>query len=226
MTSFVFMKILESAPSRYDAGIRLLTGGSLDQTYDRLVSRILEGQRVIDIGCGTGALTLRAARKGAGVKGIDVNPQMLEIAHRRAGEAGLTRHIQLAEMGVAELGEEQSESYDIVMSGLCFSELTEDELAYTLREVERILSPGGILLVADEISPTSLLRRIGNRILRLPLVVITYLLTQTTTHAVRDLPAKVKQAGLSIESLRVSRMQSFAELTAQKPGRTESPNVV
>ena len=225
MTSFVFMKILESAPSRYDAGIRLLTGGSLDQTYDRLVSRILEGQRVIDIGCGTGALTLRAARKGAGVKGIDVNPQMLEIAHRRAGEAGLTRYIQLTEMGVAELGEEQSESYDTVMSGLCFSELTEDELTYTLREVERILSPGGILLVADEISPTSLLRRIGNRILRLPLVVITYLLTQTTTHAVRDLPAKVKQAGLSIESLRVSGMQSFAELTAQKPGRAEAPNV-
>ena len=226
MTSFVFMKILESAPSRYDAGIRLLTGGRLDQTYNRLVSRVLGGQRVIDLGCGTGALTLRAARKGARVKGIDVNPQMLEIAHRRAGEAGLTRNIQLAEMGVAELGEEQSESYDVAMSGLCFSELTEDELSYTLKEVERILSPGGILLVADEISPTSLHRRIVNRILRLPLVVITYLMTQTTTHAVRDLPVKVKQAGLSIESLRLSGMQSFAELAAKKPGRTESPDVV
>ncbi len=74
------MNILESTPSRYDKGIRIFTLGKIDKIYDHLTSYIKEGQKILDIGCGTGALTLRAAQKGAKVKGIDVNPQMLAIA--------------------------------------------------------------------------------------------------------------------------------------------------
>lgn len=80
MPTYVLMKVLESAPNRYDRGIRILTLGELDEAYDRLTSHIKPGQIVLDVGCGTGALTVRAAMRGARVKGIDVNPQMLEIA--------------------------------------------------------------------------------------------------------------------------------------------------
>ena len=110
------MKILESAPARYDKSIRILTLGRLDEAYDRLTSHVKKGQRAPDIGCGTGALTLRAAQKDARVTGIDVNLQMLEIARKQVAEAGLTEKVELHEMGVAELGGEESESYDIVMS--------------------------------------------------------------------------------------------------------------
>ena len=78
MSTYLLMKILESVPQRYDKGIRILTGNTLDNSYNRLASYIKRGQKVLDIGCGTGALTLRAARNGAFVKGIDINPQMLE----------------------------------------------------------------------------------------------------------------------------------------------------
>jgi ubiquinone/menaquinone biosynthesis C-methylase UbiE len=216
MSTYVFMKVLESAPSRYDRGIRILTMGRLDKTYDRLASHIESGQKVLDLGCGTGALTLRAARIGARVKGIDVNTQMLEITREKAVGAGLTENLELAEMGVAELGSEETESYDVVMSGLCFSELTEDEVVYTLKQVKRILRPEGLLLVADEVRPRSIAMSLISWLIRLPLVIITYLITQTTTSAVRDLPERIREAGFSIESISVSKMQSFIELVVKK----------
>jgi len=212
------MKILESSPSRYDRGIRILTLGTLDKAYDRLTSGVMKGQKVLDIGCGTGALTLRAARNGADVKGIDVNSQMLEIAQERAHEFNLTERIEFCEMGVAELGNEQPESYDVVMSGLCFSELTEDEVTYTLREIKRILKPRGILLIADETRPEHILKRMLSGLLRLPLVVITYLITQTSTSAIENLPARVRKAGFEIESLRTGRLGVFIELAAKNAG--------
>lgn len=217
MSTYVLMKILESAPERYDRGIRMLTLGRLDRAYERLSSHIKRGERVLDIGCGTGALTLRAARRDARIRGIDINPRMLEIAQRRAEELHLEHCIELVEMGVAELGGEESESYDAVMSALCFSELTEDEVSYTLREIQRLLRAGGLLLVADEVEPQDILRRSLYRIMRIPLVIITYLITQTTTRAIRFLPERVKSVGLTIESIRLSGLDNFIELIARKP---------
>ncbi len=222
MSTYILMKILESTPSRYDKGIRILTLGRLDKSYDRLTSHITKGQRVLDIGCGTGALTLRAAQNEAKVKGIDVNPQMLEIAQKRAIEADLSQNIELCEMGVAELGSEASQSYDVLMSGLCFSELTEDELSYTLKEVKRILKQGGFLFIADEVRPESIAKKIPQWLLRLPLIIITYILTQTTTHAVKNLPEKIEEAGFTIESVRLSPLENFIELVGRNQQKGET----
>jgi len=210
------MKILESAPSRYDKGIYILTLGRLSKAYDRLTSCITEGQRVLDLGCGTGALTLRAAQKGAKVKGIDVNYQMIEIAKKRARYTNLMQNIELYEMGVAELGSEESESYDVVMSGLCLSELTEDELTYALKEVKRILRPEGLLLVADEVRPKNIAKRVFHVLIRFPLIIITFIITQTTTHAVKNLPEKIRETGLLIESVKLGKLDNFIELVGKK----------
>ena len=217
VSTYILMKILESAPRRYDRGIHMLTRGRLDAAYDRLTSHIQKGQRVLDLGCGTGALTLRAAQRGAQVRGIDINPQMLEIAQQKVAEAHRTQDIELCEMGVAELGGEKSESYDIVMGGLSLSELTGDELSYTLQEAKRILKPGGLFLVADEVRPKSIAKRILHGFLRLPLVIITYLFTQTSTKTLKHLPEKIEDVGLTVESMRLSTMEDFIELIGRKP---------
>jgi ubiquinone/menaquinone biosynthesis C-methylase UbiE len=221
MSTAVFMKILESMPGRYDLGIRLLTLGGAGRAYDRLVRHAQAGQHVLDIGCGTGALTLRAAKRGATVKGIDVNARMLEIAQQRVEEAGLAEKVELCEMGVAELDGEADQSYDAVTSGLCFSELTEGERVYALKEAYRVLRPGGLLLVADETVPHSALKRLLHWAIRLPLAVLTYLITQTTTRAVPDLPARVEAAGFALASTRSSALGDFVELIARKPGSME-----
>jgi ubiquinone/menaquinone biosynthesis C-methylase UbiE len=217
MSTYILMRILESAPRRYELGIRLLTLGCLDKAYDRLASRIHPGQRVLDLGCGTGALTLRAAQQGAKIKGIDINAQMIEIAWQRVREAGLMETVDLVEMGVAELDREETESYDAVMSGLCFSELSQHELAYTLKQVVRILRPAGLLLGADEIKPRNPLSRMLHSLIKAPLAVFTYVITQQTTHAVSDLSDKLTRAGLSVVSVDLSFLGTFSTFVARKP---------
>jgi ubiquinone/menaquinone biosynthesis C-methylase UbiE len=215
MSTSVLMRILESAPRRYELGIRLLTLGRLDQAYDRLASHIERDQQVLDLGCGTGALTLRAAHRGARVKGIDINAQMLGIAGQRVREAGLTETVELVEMGVAELDGEEAHHYDAVMSGLCFSELSEDE-------VVRILRPGGLLLIADEIKPRGLLKRLIHSLIRVPLAGLTYFITQQTTHPTSNLSERLTDAGLLIVSARSSPLGSFGEFVARKPDGASS----
>jgi ubiquinone/menaquinone biosynthesis C-methylase UbiE len=217
MSTYVLMRILESAPRRYELGIRLLMLGRLDKAYDRLASHIERGQQVLDIGCGAGALTLRAARRGARVKGIDINAQMIEIAGQRAEDARLTESVELVEMGAAELDGEEAQRYDAVMSGLCLSELSEDEMSYTLKEVARILRPGGFLLIADEIKPQGLANRLIHSLIRAPLAALTYVITQQTTHPVANLPEKLNAAGFAIVSVHSNRLGSFSEFVAQKP---------
>ncbi|HDL18915.1 MAG TPA: class I SAM-dependent methyltransferase [Bacteroidetes bacterium] len=210
------MKIFESSPARYDTGIRLLSFGTLDHTYERLLAPLQPGRKVLDIGCGTGKLTLKAARKGAFVKGIDLNPEMLAIAKKHAADEGFEQNIEFSEIGVAELSGEKTESYDVVTSGLCFSELSEDEINYTLKEIKRLLKPDGYLLIADEVVPENYIKKIIHFIFRLPLALITYILTQTTTQAVKNLPKKIDAAGFFIASVRLNKMGNFMELTAIK----------
>lgn len=221
LTAVILMKILESSPSRYDRGIRLLTLGKLDAVYDQLVAPVESGMQVLDIGCGTGALSLRAAGQGASVKGLDINPAMLEIARQRAVDAGLEERISLVEMGVAELDSEGDQSFDVVVSGLCFSELSRDELYFTLGQIQRILKPGGLLLVADEVRPSAQFPRCLHALARLPLVALTWLLTQTTTRAVPNLPEKIIAAGFELDSVAYNALHSQISLKAHKPGREE-----
>jgi ubiquinone/menaquinone biosynthesis C-methylase UbiE len=214
--SYILMRVLESTPSRYDLGIQFLTVGQVARGYDRLAAWVQPGWRVLDLGTGTGALALRAAARGAAVVALDVNPAMLAVARRKAEAAGLGDRITWREMGVAELDDLPSSAFDAVCAGLCFSELTPGERRYALAQGQRILRPRGLLLLADEIRPRRLHQRVLHACLRAPLAALTWLLTQTTTHAVPDLPGLVRAAGFEVTAVRTALLGSWAEVVANR----------
>jgi ubiquinone/menaquinone biosynthesis C-methylase UbiE len=216
MSTLLLMKLFEATPSRYDKGIRLLTGGQLDSLYDRLVSNVKAGDRVLDLGCGTGALALRAAKRGANVKAIDINPGMLDVARAKAEAAHLSQNIDFVEMGVAELGNETDRSHDVVMSGLCLSELTERELEYTLNEANRILKLGGLFLVVDEVRPRSFVRRLLLGFFRSIFKLLVFLVSGTTTRALKNFPGKIEEAGFKIVSCELNKNQNLLKLATKK----------
>jgi ubiquinone/menaquinone biosynthesis C-methylase UbiE len=215
--SYVFMKALESAPSRYDRGIGIITFGEVNSVYNRVASRIEKGWTVLDVGCGTGALSLRAGERGAQVIGIDVNSQMLEIAEKRRQEMRISGSVEFREQGIAELSDEPAASYDAVSCGLVLSELSRDERAYSLKQFRRLLKPDGLLLIVDETVPSNFIKAVLFWLMRIPLVVITYILTQTTTTAIGNLQDLVTGAGFTIEESRNNWLGSLTELVCRNP---------
>jgi ubiquinone/menaquinone biosynthesis C-methylase UbiE len=197
MSSFVWMKVLESAPERYDLGIRMLSSGRIQQAYDRIATLAAKpGKRVLDIGCGTGGVSLACAARGAVVTGIDVDPGMLEVARRKpVPTPGSVAFIELAAAEIEDRFEE--ESFDAVVSCLAMSEMLPDEQDYVLRVANARLVPGGVIVIADETMPEGVFSRLAYRLRRFPTALAAYLLTQTTTRPVRNLSPRLRAAGFS-----------------------------
>ena len=197
--SYVYMKVLESAPERYERGMQILTLGRWARVQRDIAARLEPGDQVLDLGCGTGALAIRLARRGCQVTGVDLSPMMLDRAARRAQEIGLEGEVTWRELGVVELDTAfADDSFDAVVSTFLFSELSEDEIVYAGAECRRLLRPGGHLLLADEVLPDSALGRLGTFLLRLPFVLVAFVLTQNTTHRVAGLGTRIEKAGFRL----------------------------
>jgi len=116
------------------------------------LANIRPGERVLDIGCGTGDLTLAAARRTGptgSVWGIDASLQMIEVATRKAHRAGHSAHNVRFEVEAVEALSFQDGSFDVVMSSLMMHHLPGDLKSHALVEIRRVLRPGGRLLVVD-----------------------------------------------------------------------------
>jgi ubiquinone/menaquinone biosynthesis C-methylase UbiE len=106
------------------------------------------GQRVLEIGCGTGNVAILARRMhpDAEIAGLDPDPKALARARRKAGRAGLDiRWIQ----GFADRLPYGDGSLDRVLSSFMLHHLSSEVKASTLHEVARVLRPGGSLHVLD-----------------------------------------------------------------------------
>lgn len=128
------------------------------------LARLARGQRLLDLGCGTGTLVLMARRRhpGATVVGVDGDPTILGIARRKAQRAGVP--VQLDE-GMAYALPYADASFDAVVSTLTFHHLTPDQQERALTEVRRVLRPGGRLVIADLALPHNRRMRLVQRLL-------------------------------------------------------------
>lgn len=132
----------------YDPAIRWTTrerafrGGLLAQ------AGIGPAQRVLDLGCGTGtlAIAIKQAESTANVTGLDGDPGILALARRKAAAAGVA--IEWVE-GRAEALPFADGAFDRVVSSLVLHHLDRPTQMAALREIRRVLVPGGEFHLAD-----------------------------------------------------------------------------
>jgi demethylmenaquinone methyltransferase/2-methoxy-6-polyprenyl-1,4-benzoquinol methylase len=134
----------------YDAMNRVMTAG-LDRRWRKLAVRevVWPGDRVLDACCGTGDLAVEAERHGGRVVGLDFSERMLERARRKSGAIEWVQGDALA-LPFAD-GE-----FDAATVGFGVRNLA--DLEGGLRELARVLRPGGKLAVLEITRPRGLLR--------------------------------------------------------------------
>ena len=119
------------------------------------LAQIKAGDRVLDVGCGSGRLTM-AAQEWAGADGqavgLDPSPEMIRVARKNAERAGSKAKFEL---GVVESLPFPDASFEVVLNRLMLHHLPGDLKQRGLAEMRRVLKPGGICLVVDFEPPKS-----------------------------------------------------------------------
>lgn len=142
----------------YDA---VVDASTRESTFKRALieqARIGPGQRVLDLASGTGTLAIwiKTGQPQSDVVGIDGDPAILAIASRKARQAGVA--VQL-DHGLSHSLPYPAAHFDRVVSSLFFHHLSWADKQRTVREVFRVLKPGGELHVADWGRASGLLMR-------------------------------------------------------------------
>jgi ubiquinone/menaquinone biosynthesis C-methylase UbiE len=131
----------------YDPFTRLI---GIESAHRKLAehAELESAQRVLEIGCGTGNLALLVKRMWPQLEvvGLDPDPKALARASRKARRAGFELEL---DRGFADQLPYPDASFDRVLSALMFHHLEADLRVASLREVLRVLRPGGSLHLVD-----------------------------------------------------------------------------
>jgi ubiquinone/menaquinone biosynthesis C-methylase UbiE len=195
---------MNTRPSHYIPALRF---HRLTPLYDSLVkwgmredyikSRLIErahiepGQRVLDLGCGTGTLAIMMKRSMPAVQvtGLDGDEQVLAIAKTKAERANV--NIQL-DHGFAYELPYPDHSFDVVVSSFVIHHLTSEDKLRTFKEVHRVLRPDGWFHILDFGRPVDFLTRAHALVFKM--------FEQTADNFNSRIPSMLKVAGFDSAS--------------------------
>jgi ubiquinone/menaquinone biosynthesis C-methylase UbiE len=144
----------------YDPLLRLVMREKAFRTRLLEQAEIGPRDRVLDLGCGTGTLLLmvQALRPQAELVGVDGDPKVLGRAHAKAAKVGAAIRFDEA---LADRLPYPDARFDRVLSSLMLHHLSPDEKRAALREVRRVLAPGGSFHLLDFGPPANAYARLA-----------------------------------------------------------------
>ncbi len=157
--------------SFYDRFVNLVSFGK-EKSFRKMtiaLAQVKPGEKVLDVGCGTGSLTI-AAKVQVGptgeVYGTDASPEMIDVARRKAARAGVDVTFQVDLIENITFPDNQ---FDVVLSSFMMHHLPDALKRAGLAEIYRVLKPGGRLLIVDMESSSggSVVQRLSDLMIQL-----------------------------------------------------------
>lgn len=105
----------------------------------------VQGKTVLDLGCGSGENLIPLRKRGANVIGVDISPELIELARQRLSNYGLDATLEVRSAYETAL---RDQSIDVVF---CVALLHHLDLPLVCAEIRRILRPGGLFLLQEPI---------------------------------------------------------------------------
>lgn len=167
------MPVSTSAPTRgrtldYAAGVYDLLSPPMTFWQEKRLGRFAAGllnlkgnEKLIDLGCGTGSLTIEigqklCAEKGGWIVGIDAAAKMIQLARRKSAHL---KQVQF-DIAAAEQLSYPSDTFDAAISTFFFHHVDYELKTAALNEMWRLLKHGGKAVIVDVDMPTSLFGKI------------------------------------------------------------------
>lgn len=199
----------------YDA---VLAMGLRENTFKSALiaqAAIRDGDRVLDLACGTATLTILAKQghPGATVTGVDGDPKILDLAKKKAAQTNVDLRF---DEGLSFSLPYENQSFDCVLSSLFFHHLTTADKERTAKELFRVLKPEGELHVADWGRPQNIMMRAMFTFVR---VLDGFAVTSDNVSGL--LPAHFERAGFECVATRsefATLLGTVALYSAKKPG--------
>lgn len=193
----------------YDIFVNFLLLGQQRRFRESMLTlaHIQPGEKVLDVGCGTGTLAIMAKQRSHAsvqIHGQDAAPEMIERARQKARRSGVDVDFK---PGLAEAISFPDNTFDLVMNSLMVHHLPGDLKSKAFAEMYRVLKPGGRLLIIDFEPPKGGLLK----------TVLTILLGDMTSIDNTHIPPLVSAAGFQNVKLGPSGSRLASAITAIKP---------
>jgi ubiquinone/menaquinone biosynthesis C-methylase UbiE len=196
--------------ARYDLFTGLM-GLGVNRPNSRMVvemAKIKPGDKVLDVGCGTGNLTLTASKyvgASGSAFGIDASPEMIEVARKKATRRGSGTTF---DVGLIEKITFPDNTFDAVISRLVMHHLPDDLKRRGFAEILRVLKPGGCFFLADFNPPSNpILAHVTSAL-------VGPMMMQST---VWNIPSMLKEAGFWEVNSGPTRSMFLAFVSGKKP---------
>lgn len=134
----------------YDAVITQPRAFPNDLLFGALDPLIVPGARMLDLGCGTGQMLLRYARRFGAAIGVDHSPQMLVEARGNLDRLGMTR-VELRQSDLNEFLARDDHHYDLITCVGCLHHFPHADIPGALIALSQRLAPAGVFLFAEPI---------------------------------------------------------------------------
>jgi ubiquinone/menaquinone biosynthesis C-methylase UbiE len=142
---------------------QFLSGSTV--AFDHMMAEMgsLEGQRVLDYGCGSGWFSTYLAQRGAMVEGFDISGQLVELGMKRARVNGVGDRVRLDRM-IAEELRFPDNHFDRVAGISILHHISLEEGG---RELHRVLKPGGKAFFIEPLGESTFQNAVRNYVLRI-----------------------------------------------------------